>query len=259
MTKMKDNRTAPPIVNLKYKKGEQIIKEGDYGVSIYRIIKGAVEIFTHSEDNEITLARLAPGEIIGEMVFLSKNTETRSASARAIEDTELEVWHPDLLSKEYAEMHSIIKYITDEALNRLMRMNRLITQMTLSQAEKQQEKNHEKKQASGRHHYRKKVDLQCTYRPIDSSSRLHLNGIIKDISLTGINMEVREKTVANFSHDPGDEFHIDLTLPNGKDVHLTARILAYRKPRCAGMLSLGMVFTDMREGATKELGFFLMP
>jgi hypothetical protein len=86
-----------------------------------------------------------------------------------------------------------------------------------------------------------------------------LNGIVKNISLSGVNVEIREKTAAKFSYDPGDEFHIDLTLPGGKDVHFMTKVLSSRKPRVAGMLSLGMVFTDMREGTQKDLGFFLMP
>ena len=88
---------------------------------------------------------------------------------------------------------------------------------------------------------------------------LQLNGNIKNISLTGINMEIRAKNAINFPHDPGDEFSVELTLPNGKDVHVTARIQAIRKPRTPGTISMGMVFTDMREGARKALGFFLMP
>ncbi len=256
MVMKKGSRKPPPIVNLKYRKGELIIKEGDYGISIYKIITGKVQIFTHSGDKEIALALLGPGEIFGEMAFLSKDTEVRSASAKAKLDSELEVWHPDLLSQEYDNMPPIIKHITDEALNRLIRMNRLIAQMT---SRKEEEKTSGKQQNSGRRHYRKEVDLPCTCRPVGSSSRLCLNGIVKNISLSGVNVEIREKTAAKFSYDPGDEFHIDLALPGGKDVHLTAKVMSSRKVRLAGMLSLGMVFTDMREGTQKDLGFFLMP
>ncbi len=259
MAIMKDNWEPPPIVNLKYKKGELIIKEGDFGISVYKILKGRVQILTHEGEDEITLAVLGPGETIGEMAFFRKDIGVRSASARAAQDSELEAWHPDLLSEEYDKMPQIIKHITDEALNRLIRMNRLIAQMTSRDKEEKKENVHGTQQASGRRHYRKEVDLQCKYRPVDSSSKLSLEGLIKNISLTGINMEVRGKTATNFSHDPGDEFHVDLTLPNGRDVHLMARILSAREPRFAGMLSFGMVFTDMREGAKKELGFLLMP
>lgn len=252
----KDNMKPPPVVRLKYKKGELVIKEGDYGVSVYKIIKGEVQIFIGSGDKETTLARLGPGEIIGEMAFFNRQIEARTHSARATKDSELEIWHPDFLLTQYNEMSSIIRLITEEAVSRLFRINTLITQMT---ARSEEEKAPDKQTLSRRGHYRKEVELPCTYRPIDSSPRLRLNGIVKNISLTGINMEVKGKTMANFPHDPGEEFYIDLRLPNGKDIHVTSRLLSFRKPSFAGMLSMGMVFTDMKEGTRKELGFFLMP
>ncbi|MDQ1333882.1 MAG: antitoxin HigA [Thermodesulfobacteriota bacterium] len=60
-------------------------------------------IFSESGDKEITLSILGPGKIFGEIAFLNKAGETRSASARALEETELEVWHPSMLSGEYHE------------------------------------------------------------------------------------------------------------------------------------------------------------
>ena len=84
----------PPIVSLKYKPGETIIKGGDYGISIYMIVKGKVEIFIESGQEEIRLATIGPGEIIGEMIFLTGTQARRSASVRAIEYTVLESWHP---------------------------------------------------------------------------------------------------------------------------------------------------------------------
>jgi len=58
-------------------------------------------IFSESGDKEITLSILGPGKIFGEIAFLNKAGETRSVSARALEETELEVWHPSMLSGEY--------------------------------------------------------------------------------------------------------------------------------------------------------------
>ena len=252
---------SPPTVRLRYKKGELIVKEGDFGISIYKIIKGKVRIFNQSEDKEVILAILGPGEVFGEMAFLSKKIQVRSASARAIQDSELEVWHPEILSKDYENVAPVIKYMTDEAQKRLVRMNRFIVQMSVSEEDEKEKPTGEKgkETTSKRIHYRKTVNMACVYRPVDTPSRLQLNGSIKNISLTGINMEIRAKNAVNFSHDPGDEFNVELTLPNGKDVHVTARILAIRKPQTPGTVSLGMVFTDMREGAKKALGFFLMP
>ena len=73
MVMLSSNREIPPIVGLRYRGGELIIKEGDYGISIYKIIKGIVEIFHHAEDKDITLTHLRPGEIFGEMAFFNSS------------------------------------------------------------------------------------------------------------------------------------------------------------------------------------------
>ncbi len=44
-----------PSVHLKYKKGDLIVKEGDYGVSIYKIISGTVKVFTESQGEATSL------------------------------------------------------------------------------------------------------------------------------------------------------------------------------------------------------------
>lgn len=247
------------VVNLNFKKNDLIIKEGNYGVSIYKIIKGKVRIFMDSGDDEMTLAILGPGDILGEMTFLNRNIVVRSASAKAIQDSELEAWHPDLLEPEYERMPEIVKLIIHETLARLIRMNKFICQMTPRKEERIEGKASKTQKTSRRIYYRKKVDLPCTLRPAETPSKLSAYGHIKDISLMGMRMEVKGTTMVDFSHDPGDEFDINLILPNGKDVYLTARILSSRKPHVSGMFSFGMIFTNMREGSNKELGFFLMP
>lgn len=37
---MSNRKKLPPITRLKYHKGDLVIKEGDYGTSIYKIISG---------------------------------------------------------------------------------------------------------------------------------------------------------------------------------------------------------------------------
>lgn len=251
----------PSTVRLNYKKGELIVKEGDFGISIYKIIKGEVVIVTHSGKKEIVLAILEPGEFIGEMAFLSKKIQVRSASARAIKDSELEVWHPEMLSQDYENIPAVIKHMADEAQKRLVRMNRFIVQMSVTDEDEKEKSTGDdgEETTSRRLHYRKNVNLACVYRPVDTPSKLQLHGNIKNISLSGINMETRARNAFNFSHDPGDEFNLELILPNGKDTHVTAMIKGIRKSQTPGTISLGLVFTDMREGAKRDLGFFLMP
>ena len=66
---MGNKNGIPPITTLGYKRGELISKEGDYGISMYKIIEGKVRVFKESGEREVTLATLGPGEIIGEMTF----------------------------------------------------------------------------------------------------------------------------------------------------------------------------------------------
>ena len=131
------NKNIPPIVQLKFEEGETIIKEGDYGISIYKVIDGEVEIFIGSGNKEIRLATLKPGEIIGEMIFLTGDKAQRSASARALSDTVLEVWHPTMIQTEYDEMPYMIKYIANQTVKRLQRMNQMFAEL---EAKKTKEK-----------------------------------------------------------------------------------------------------------------------
>ena len=55
-----NNSKTPPVMRLSYRKGDLIIKEGDYGVSIYKIIEGSVVVFRESDGQEIPLSTLGP-------------------------------------------------------------------------------------------------------------------------------------------------------------------------------------------------------
>jgi CRP/FNR family cyclic AMP-dependent transcriptional regulator len=255
---MNDKAKIPPIVRLKYKKGELIIKQGDYGISIYKIISGKVRIFSESGDKEIFLATLGRGEIFGEMTFLNKGAEPRTASVRAVQDSELEIWHPGRLSIEYEQMPHAIQYIVTQILERLIRMNKLVAQLT---AKKQEEAKKPAKpedlSASQRRYYRKKVDLNCIYRPVGSSPKLALHGKVKDLSMGGLALEVGAKNALNFSHEKGDKFHINTVLPNGKKFAVTSEVLSTKNNPTLGTLFMGMEFSDVREGDGRTLGFFM--
>ncbi len=245
---------APPIVRLSYKKGDLIIKEGDYGVSIYKILDGKVGVYREAENGEIPLATLVKGDIFGERTFLNRSSETRSASVRALEDTQVEVWHTARLAGEYDEMPPIIKYITDQVMSRSIRMNNLIVQL----ASKQQ-KEKEDPSASKRRFYRKKVDLFCHYRPVAASPKFNLDGKIKDISLNGLAIRVARRNTADVVHATGDIFVVNAVLPNKKNIELEAEVVAVQKAERPHELEMSMTITEIATGSKKSLGFFLMP
>ena len=123
---MTEGRKIPPIVYLGYAKGELIIKGGDYGISIYKILKGNVRIFREEGQRKITLATLGRGEVFGEMTFFNFLLESRSASVEAIDDVQVEVWHPALLADEYKKISPMLRYVVKHTLNRLLKLNKLV-------------------------------------------------------------------------------------------------------------------------------------
>jgi len=252
-------RSKDSIRRLRYKKGDLIMKEGDYGISIYRVIRGEVQIYNEVDGRQIPLATLGPGEVIGEMGFLARSPEPRSASARAIEDSQLEAMHPALLAKEYEQMAPVLKFITDQALKRLIRMNEWLGLLGLKR-EEAAEKRREGRAGCQRLHYRKRLDLECTYRARQESPAFPLIGTIRDLSLCGVRLEISAKNARKLPLSPEREFIIEAVLPDGKSVAFVARVVrvkeAHGKP---GHLSAGMAITNINVGSRRNLGFFLMP
>ncbi len=72
-------------------KGEVVCREGDRDPSLFIVVEGAVSILKQdAEEQEKLLARLGPGQTIGEMALL--DGQPRSATARAAEDVLLLVF-----------------------------------------------------------------------------------------------------------------------------------------------------------------------
>lgn len=70
-----------------YKKGELLFREGDPSDAMYVIRKGRISILKSKGASTVTLAELAPGEMLGEMAFF--DNKPRSASAQAAQDSEV--------------------------------------------------------------------------------------------------------------------------------------------------------------------------
>jgi CRP/FNR family cyclic AMP-dependent transcriptional regulator len=72
-------------------RGEVVIREGDYTRRGYRLKRGWAEVYLEGPPERV-LARLGPGDIFGEMALISGRP--RSASVRALDDLEVEVFEP---------------------------------------------------------------------------------------------------------------------------------------------------------------------
>jgi len=256
----KNKEKIPPAVKLNYSKGDLIIKAGDYGISIYEIISGKVGMFIESGGAEIQVAILGPGGLVGEMAFISGNTSPRSASARALEDCCLEVWHPLMLMNDYKQMPDVLRSIAGQALKFITRMNKVVVELSLKQENLEYGQiyagydPHEDK----RKFYRKKVNLECVFRPVNSPKDLKLPGRIRDFSKGGLGMTVKTSDLPNYLLVSGDKIFISTYIKLDQKVSMTAKILWLKKDKTDGAISFGAVFTHMEPEDRKRLGFFLM-
>jgi len=99
-----------------WRKGSQIISEGDEGDAIYLVLSGKVKVVLYGEEGrEIVLSIMKKGDIFGEMALF--DGEPRSANVEAIEDAECFVIRGDNLLK-YIKNHPAV------ALNFLSHLSR---------------------------------------------------------------------------------------------------------------------------------------
>ncbi len=250
----------PPAVQLQYAKGDLIIKEGNYGISIYKVVSGKVGIFVDSENTEVMVAAKGPDTIVGEMTFLGGNTIPRSASARALEDCCLEAWHPKMLLAEYNQMPPLLGLITDKALKRLVRINKMISKMSSKEEQpvESQAQDTSDPWAARRSSFRKKCNLGCVYLPVKSPKDLELFGRTRDISKGGLQLVVKTSNSLKYSHVPGDEFFLSINLSPEKELKTKGKILNIEKGQTAATIRLGMTFTHMTNEDQRKLGFFLL-
>ena len=67
--------------------GDYFFREGEAGENAYLIMAGEVEVIRKIGDQEVVIAQVGEGGIVGEMSLV--DAKPRSASARAISETEV--------------------------------------------------------------------------------------------------------------------------------------------------------------------------
>jgi len=244
-------------IRLRYRRGDLIVKQGDYGISIYEIVSGKVDIYSEDKGTETSMAVLCSGDIFGEMAFLGGSNTPRAASARALEDCTIEVWHPAGLASEYKLLPAVLRYILDQTIKRLSRMNRMIADLAVKESVKQLPPM-ENPWASRRSAYRKEINLECIYQPRRLKVKMQLKAIIKDISKNGVGVEINPENTYSIRHEPGDIFSIQALFPTGRNLNVDAEITGLRKSSTSGKFLVGMSFVRPTEETKKTLGFFLM-
>ncbi|MCL5998746.1 MAG: cyclic nucleotide-binding domain-containing protein [Chloroflexi bacterium] len=94
--------------------GTLLIEEGAMGDSLYIVLSGEFEVTKHSAQEEVVLATLGVGEVVGEMALLEQTP--RSASVRALQESsvlKVSQWSfQELVCTSPATMLAILRTVT---------------------------------------------------------------------------------------------------------------------------------------------------
>jgi len=103
-----------------FNKGQVILRQGDQGDSLFVVVSGRVRIYTLSpEGHELSVAFCDRGDFFGEMALLSG--EPRSASAEAMEPTEVLVLHRQAFRSHLLSSPSTAVHVIETLSQRLRR------------------------------------------------------------------------------------------------------------------------------------------
>jgi len=94
-----------------YSRNEAVIKEGDSGNSIYLIQSGNARVMTHILGQEIELAVLSPGDVFGEVAFLTGRP--RTASVESMEELKIYEFEKLLVEEIFDQYPEAMKKLHD--------------------------------------------------------------------------------------------------------------------------------------------------
>jgi CRP-like cAMP-binding protein len=109
------------MVTRHYARGESIFIKGDVGTELLVILDGEIRIHVDHEGREVTLARLGPSTVGGEMSVF--DDQPRSASAQATANTTVRVLRRDRLQALVHEHPEVLMEFVRNLSARIRIMN----------------------------------------------------------------------------------------------------------------------------------------
>lgn len=112
-----------------FAKGETIIYQGEMGVSAFLIQSGEVVVFTENGGKRIELARMGPGQIVGEMALVSDTT--RTASVQATTDCNLITITREVLQEKLNKSDPTVRALVQMLMKRLSNSNKVLARKSV--------------------------------------------------------------------------------------------------------------------------------
>jgi CRP-like cAMP-binding protein len=109
------------MVTRHYSRGESIFRKGDVGAELYVVLEGEIRIHVDHDGHEVTLARLGPDKVVGEMSVF--DDQPRSASAEASQDTTVRVLRRDRMQTIVHEHPEVLLEFVKNLSQRIRVMN----------------------------------------------------------------------------------------------------------------------------------------
>ncbi|HVC75672.1 MAG TPA: cyclic nucleotide-binding domain-containing protein [Candidatus Micrarchaeaceae archaeon] len=109
------------MVTRNYTKGESIFTKGDVGSELFVVLEGEIRVHLDHEGREVTLARIGPSMVLGEMAVFDE--QPRSASAQASADTTVRVLRRDKLRAVVHEHPEVLLEFVKNLSQRIRVMN----------------------------------------------------------------------------------------------------------------------------------------
>ncbi|HEU4839735.1 MAG TPA: cyclic nucleotide-binding domain-containing protein [Micavibrio sp.] len=102
-------------------KGQILIREGEYGQDAYLVQSGELSVFITKDGEDVELARLGAGQIVGEMAFVFD--APRTASVRATQDSNLIVISRQQFEEKLRESDPTVRAIVQMLSQRIVDSN----------------------------------------------------------------------------------------------------------------------------------------
>lgn len=125
---------AAQLHEVKFRKGQAIIKKGEEGDTMYIIKSGAIRV----HDGSHVISRQGPGQVFGEFALFDK--ETRSASITAEEDSILFELDQEGFGRVMAGKADVMLGVLKKLIRRIREMNELESKLAKSYLKIQKQK-----------------------------------------------------------------------------------------------------------------------
>jgi CRP/FNR family transcriptional regulator, cyclic AMP receptor protein len=118
--------------NIVYKEGQVVFKQGEPADGMYLIRKGELKVYLEKDGNEVQLASVGSGGMIGEMAFFDQ--KPRSASVKATKEAEVTKITPDDFAKLMKQIPKWFVSIMSSLSTRLRETNERLQKVENKQA-----------------------------------------------------------------------------------------------------------------------------